>query len=398
MRKVETRMDGNGFSDGRRSSALICFMTVWLTCSPNTKANHGKGQNPDGSDRGRTGHSRITLKSPESGAVSISGAGPLSSKDYGTWLRARWNRLRPIRSAAIRYRRFVQPGNGRMTSGQLQEFLSRGPFATDADRFRELFQQGIRKLSHDEDAWSLTRFYFDRGCMRENNSLFDQVYDGETEIIVDRNNRFIRLYTPGEGEPRSSAIPLEQLRYVPPDQLLDSGWQLKSRSGSGSIIRFMDGREMLIAAGTGVILKQLQRTESGEITRMFQQLEWETSDDGTLYPAIVIDASFRQNRLVRLVAIRIDDATFNEELPPETFTVSAEAGDLIRDRRTAQWTDYAPRVPVPDVMAVLGTSSSARSREIQWHHRRFYWVGGISLLIVLLIVIWLGRFNSQRAS
>ena len=64
MRKIETRMDGKGFSDGRRSSALICFMTVWLTCSPNTEANHGNGQNPDGSDRGRTGHSRITLKSP----------------------------------------------------------------------------------------------------------------------------------------------------------------------------------------------------------------------------------------------------------------------------------------------------------------------------------------------
>jgi len=287
-------------------------------------------------------------------------------------------------SAEVRFRRFRRGGDFvRRSPEQLHDLLGRWDLVQNPDALRPLVEDLLGRVPPADPPWAVREFLMSGQRVRERGPGWDLIVDGSTELVCDERNRFIKLYTPGKGESRWVGCRWTDFRWVPPDVAVFGQLRVQQRGENQVLLDHPSGMELLVSPQTADVLRFTVRGSLGTVESELHQLGW-SEIDGIRVPAAVFQARYRSGLLSMLTITVLEQAQFNRDVGRGRFRRAAQRGDLIRDRRGAEPRDYQVRVPLSDVLSVVGaTESGGTAAGSRWGFR-------IWLLLNLSLVLGLG--------
>ena len=298
-----------------------------------------------------------------------------------------WNgQRREVRTVKLRFRRFRRGGDFvRRTPQQFHQAVQQFDLVRDPDALRPMVAALLGRNLGVDPPWAVRDFWMSQQRIRERGPGWDLILDGSTELICDEGNRFIKLYTPGQGDSRWVAARWSDFRWVPPDDPAFLKFKLLRRDADQAWVKIESGLELLIATPTADVLRLVDHDQAGSVIREWYQLGWCEIDEVRV-PTVVMRTGYRNGLLSQLTVTILEQAQFNQELARVAFRRSALPGDLIRDRRGKEPRDYQVQTKLPDVLSVVGgTHPTPPVSRSSWSLSN--WVG-LNLVLVAGLGLW----------
>lgn len=276
-------------------------------------------------------------------------------------LAMQWRRQQQeVGSSHIKYRQL------RLSSGYLhaltRDQVSRILLDEDLDDHPEKFPAAAARLINRPEIadkpWDEGEF-FSIGLKTRNSTAFAvRVFDGELDMKYTPVNKQMDVHHGADS--RVHRTVLAEFRIVP-DPRLGAGQYLEKELPSGRVLLYRetdDSRhELLVDLASGFVRHTLRVSRrnpaASSLTEEFQYAP--TSYPGRIvFPKLIVRASYLNDELQLLEMLLIDEAEFNEALPPGTFAMAAKAGTNVfirTDDPSARPRHHAIHVDVADLAA-----------------------------------------------
>lgn len=305
-----------------------------------------------------------------------------------------WEQQRlAIATARLQFRRFRSGGPFRpLSSTDVHRLIEEQDLVNHPDALRDFVTAVLSQPFVADPPWAVREFLWDGTRTRERGPGWDHVFDGTTELINDRANQFIKLYTPQVGESRWARTEFDSFRALPGDDVSGSDLEFVSQNSERVQFRLRDQLVLEASLRDGAIHCVDESRETGQRTAEILQQGFVDYGDGIVFPTLRIDARYRQGHLTWVSVQIVESAEFNGDLPETAFAMAAREGDLVRDRRVeSSDRDYTIKGPVPDVMKVFGTPHTLASDSRSDTPAGFVWTVavGLCLLALLVAMLWL---------
>jgi hypothetical protein len=299
-----------------------------------------------------------------------------------------------VATAHIRCRSFRNANINSISHEEVVQAIKSADLVRNPDGLKTVIDRLSSKYLTNPKPWSVIDYYFSGPKVKEDvlgTQVF--VFDGQNSIELDPANHQVRLFKPGDYT--AYIRKLSDFRRVP----RNSNYRIE-HVGSGLLELHDESlalERFFVEAGTGLLREFRSEHGKGKVGRATIQEHFVTYPGGITFPALVVKADYGATGLHSIDLTLVEEASFNQELPPDTFKVGIPAGTNVFDERKGHLATLTQVPATGDVVRLAdnpGTTSD--TTEGGWFKRNRWLIAGpLVAAVTAFVVVSLWRRKAQ---
>lgn len=303
-----------------------------------------------------------------------------------------------IATAHIRYRLFQWGASGLapLNPEQVSKIIKSVDLAARPDDLAIIVNKLLQKPHSSPTPWGVHDFYFE-GTKSKDAGRGDggevHVQNDNVKVEHDPVNGQAQMFAAGgsrrhmRGMSEFRVVPNSELKY---DIVATNGNTLTLRTVGGS-----GGSRLAVDIPTGSLISSASYINQKIISQVFHG-SFLTYPGGITFPSLSATVTYGPDQVLYAISLSwVEDATFNRDLPSDTFAVPIPEKTNVFDARSPEHVKTFPLAgPSDDVVKLV--NSRQQSQQAATNNRLWWIIGNIALFVMLIGILMWRRYHLKH--